>query len=221
MRILLFSIAIIVVSCQNKDKRDSDNVLQNYLVNPHFKKVHDTLIYPFHGASYKVVFDRTTNGTISNIFGYLANNPNFYGSYFKFDIYGKLDKYYFMAGDGEHDLYRVTYNSDKAEYEEQGNAYVDYLAPNTVKDTGNDYTFVFSSFPRKHLEAFYSVDKIHFNKIRLAEQEKVPYIIAGEITLTKTQVDQGIIIKVQSKDLREQLKGLESNRETTDTVQFK
>jgi len=165
MRILLFSIAIIVVSCQNKDKRDSDNVLQNYLVNPHFKKVHDTLIYPFHGASYKVVFDRTTNGTISNIFGYLANNPNFYGSYFKFDIYGKLDKYYFMAGDGEHDLYRVTYNSDKAKYEEQGNAYVDYLAPNTVKDTNGGFAITYGpsdmlDFFIKPYESFFAGDNI-------------------------------------------------------------
>lgn len=71
------------------------------------------------------------------------------------------------------------------------------------------------------MEAYYSVDKVHFHRIRLAEPEKVPYIIDGEIMLTKKQVEQGIIIKVKSKDLRMELEGLESNRETNDTVQFK
>lgn len=109
--------------------------LESYLINPNFKKIHDTLIYPFHGASFKVVVDsNAVNGRVLKIFGYLANNRSIYDCYFKFDTYGKLDRYYFMAGDGEHDLYRVTYNPDRAKYEEQGNAYVYYLAPNIIKD---------------------------------------------------------------------------------------
>jgi hypothetical protein len=70
-----------------------------------------------------------------------------------------------MAGDGEHDLYRVTYNSDKAKYEEQGNAYVDYLAPNTVKDTNGGFAITYGpsdmlDFFIKPYESFFAGDNI-------------------------------------------------------------
>ena len=221
MRILLFLIALVACSCRNK-QIDSANVLEAYLSNPNLKRVQDTLIYPFHGASYKVIIDSNSlNGKIRKIFGYLANNPSMYAGYFKFNTDGKLDKYYFMAGDGEHDLYRITYNPVKAKYEEQGNAYVDYVAPNIIKDTANDYTFVFSTFPRKEVEAYYSIDWAHYNKMNLAAWETVPFITDGKIILTKKQVDQGILIKVKAKDLGVRLNGLEKSRETIDTIQFK
>ena len=96
-----------------------------------------------------------------------------------------------MSGDGKHDLYRVEYNSYNNKYEEQGNAYVDYFAPNIVNDTGNNYTLIFSSFPRKEIEASYSTDNAQYHKLILTEKELIPLITEGDIVLQKKMFNMG------------------------------
>jgi hypothetical protein len=125
-----------------------------------------------------------------------------------------------MAGDGNHDLYRILYDSSTKKYQEQGNAHVDEFVPRNLQDTGNNYTLIFSTFPRTNIEASYSTDRIYYRQLHFLKKDTVPFINEAEIILSRKELEQGVIIKVKAQNLIIRLEGLENIKETTDTLRL-
>ena len=160
------------------------------------------------------------NEEVQYISSYLSANRNPYGPFFKFNASNKLESYYFMTGDGKHDLYDIIYNTNKNKYDEGGYPDVDYFPPGYINDSGNNYSFIFNTFPRKDLEVLYSLDKTHYNPLQLSKKASIPYLEEADITLTRKQIKDGIVIKVKARNLRLDLTGLDNFRETTHIINF-
>jgi hypothetical protein len=229
MKALFILLAIAMLSCNNKRETGAGFVLEEYAkhnkaLNENknlsvFLTYTDTSMFSYKGAEYKVITNKFPEAlSLYYVKGYLLDNPNPYGTYFHFDKDGNLLRYLFLCGEGNRNTYQLDYSSKSDQYEEQGDAFVDHFAPANIKEAGNLYSLLFSTFPRTDIEAFYSVDKINFQKLNLRPQALDPFTSDAEITLSKKEIANGIIIRVKSKNLRFPLKGLQDLKETYDTL---
>ena len=217
------------MSCNSQRKTDAALISEEY--TKHNKAINenknlsafltytDTTMFSYKGADYRVVTDKfPTALSLYKVAGYLSDNLNPYGTYFHFDNEGKLIRYLFLCGDGKCHAYELNCSYKTKQYQEKGDAFVDYFPPKTIKDTGNSYTLLFSSFPRNDIEAFYSVDKINFQKVHLRTPALDPFTSDAEITLSKKEVDKGIVLRIKTKSLRFPLTGLQDSKDTYDTL---
>ena len=229
MRVLFLLLAIATVSCNCQRKTDAALILEEYTKHNEalnenknlsaFLTYTDTTMFSYKGAHYRVVTNKfPTALSLYKVAGYLSDNPNPYGTYFHFDNKGKLIRYLFLCGDGKCHAYQLNYSYKTKQYQEQGDAFVDYFPPETIKDTGNSYTLLFSTLPRNDIEAFYSVDKINFQKLNLRMPALDPFTSDAEITLSKKEVDRGIVLRIKTENLRFPLNGLQDSKETFDTL---
>jgi hypothetical protein len=127
-----------------------------------------------------------------------------------------LDTYFYV--EMESATYQLDFSSKSDKYQEQGDAFVDFYAPKIVNDTSNSYTLIFSIFPRKEIEAFYSIDKTNYEKLDIQAPGLDPFTKEAEIKLSKEQAEGSIALKIKSKNLWFPLLGLQDEMETTDTI---
>jgi len=217
---------LIIISCKSRTETDADLIHRQYMtfgtskINNNSTK--DTIIYSYRGGEYKVAFEHyLTSKGLDKIRGYLLDNPDAYGNFFDFDLRGKINRYLYLAGDGKYDTYRVVYSLDKDKYEEQGSAFVDEFEPTEINDTSNNYSLVFSTFPRKDVEASYSLDRVHYNKLSLKKSNLMPFLDEVDVVFSRKHLINGIIIKTKAKNLRLRLIGLSNLKESVDTLRLK
>jgi hypothetical protein len=212
-----------VTSCDREKKTDAAIVLEEYsrqnislLDN---KLTSDTTVYKYKGGEYRVVSEKFPMAlSLYYVKGFYLDNPSPYGTYFHFDHTGKMVRYLFLCGDEKRNTYQLDFSSKSDKYQEQGDAFVDFYAPKIVNNTSNSYTLLFSTFPRKEIEAFYSIDKKNYQKLDIQSPGFDPFTKEAEIKLSKEQMEGGIALKIKAKNLWFPLLGLQDEKETTDTL---
>lgn len=167
------------------------------------------------GASYSFLDGRflgiAMNDTSRNkkvIFGRLLGDV--YGHRFEFDKQKILSRYIFDVDGGAHYSYGVELLKD-TQYSETGNPYVDrwkdesYVSRDSIR-----YVLLFSKFPRKNVQAFYSYDSTSYQNLNLENSRVMPYLAEGKIIVPNTM--KVINLKIEAEDLLYPLNGLQEKK---------
>jgi hypothetical protein len=216
MRILLLS--IVLVSC--KSLSEDAYIQQQYSEfskNKNSSKINDTIITRDSNVITKTLYHFTEPGkSLQSIKSWLLNNPNPYGHYFKFTNH-ELKEYYFLCGDDSCNSYELKTNAATGNYSEKGSALVDFFAPHKIKDSLNNYTLVFSTFPRNRVLCTW----INHDTLRVLELKKsklFPFLLEAHLICNRSELEKGIVLKVSAYDLAFSLPGLMHSKEFTDTL---
>jgi len=214
----LFFLTVIFISCKaiNNDTYIKDQYEQ-FLKTKATTTVNDTIIAKDTGVITKTLFTSSSvDNSLKSIKCWLQNNPNQYGHYFKFDK-ANLIGYYFLCGDDNCNSYEITKAELGYKYLEKGSSFVDFFSPAEISDSLNDYTLLFSSFPRKVVSSFVLKNNT-LTPINLKESKLFPFLLEGTLICTRKELENGIAIKTKVSELVFPISGLESSREYTDTL---
>jgi hypothetical protein len=216
MRLLLLS--IVFISC--KSLSNETFVQQQYSEfskNKNTSKINDTIIIKDSNSITKTLYQFTEpDKSLKSIKSWLQNNPSPYGHYFKFTNH-ELKDYYFLCGDDSCHSYELKANVATEIYSEKGSPLVDFFAPFEINDSLNDYTLLFSTFPRNKVSCSY----INHGTLRVLELRKsklFPFLLEANLICSRSELEKGIVLKVTADELVFSLPGLTHSKEFIDTL---
>ncbi len=216
MRILL--LLIIFASC--KSLSDDTFVQQQYSEfskNRNTSKINDTIIVKDSNSITKTFYQFTeSDRSLKSIKSWLQNNPSPYGHYFKFTNH-ELKGYYFLCGDDSCNSYELKTTAATGDFSEKGSALVDFFAPFEIKDSLNDYTLLFSSFPRNKISCSY-LNNGAYRVLELKKSKLFPFLLEANLICSRRESEKGIVVKVTADELVFPLPGLTHSKEFIDTL---
>jgi hypothetical protein len=219
MRILL--LLIIFVSC--KPLSEDAFVQKQYTEfskNKNSSKINDTIIIRGSNLITKILYQfAEPDKSLKSIKSWLQNNPSPYGHYFRF-INHDLKDYYFLCGDDSCNSYELKTTAKRENYSEKGSAFVDFFPPSEIKDSLNDYTLLFSSFPRNKVSCSY-ISNGTAKVLELRESKLFPFLLETNLICSRSELEKGIVLKVTADELVFSLPGLKHFRESIDTLRTK
>ena len=137
--------------------------------------------YTYYDGKFLGIVTSDTVRSRRILFGRLLGN--IYGHRFEFNKQNLLNRYIFDVDRGSHYSYGIELSKNN-QYLETGNPYVDRWSDEsyTSKDSTR-YILLFSVFPRKKVQAFYSFDSTNYLDLKLETSKIMPYLVEGKIVV--------------------------------------